>query len=141
MRSLEFVRKQELKILIVDDFELPRRLIRNMLNELGYENHANIFEAVDGVDALNVMQCNRIDLIICDWVMPEMSGIELLQTVRQDSRYAKVPFIMVTAEAEKEKIMEAIKSGVSQYIVKPFAAEALYAKIQVVMRKGLCHKK
>ncbi|MDH3392442.1 MAG: response regulator [Desulfobulbaceae bacterium] len=128
--------KNELKVLIVDDFELPRRLIRNMLNELGYENHANILEAVDGVDALNVLQCNAVDLIICDWVMPNMSGLELLKTVRQDEKYSKIPFIMVTAEAEKEKIMDAIKSGVSQYIVKPFAADALYKKMQAVMEKG-----
>lgn len=133
------VQKNTLKILIVDDFELPRRLIRNMLNELGYENHANILEAVDGVDALNVMQCNTVDLIICDWVMPNMSGLELLRTVRQDAKMAKIPFIMVTAEAEKEKIMAAIKSGVSQYIVKPFAAEALYAKIEGVMGNKRCH--
>jgi len=130
------VLKNELKVLIVDDFELPRRLIRNMLNELGYENHANILEAVDGVDALNVLQCNAVDLIICDWVMPNMSGLELLKTVRQDEKYSKIPFIMVTAEAEKEKIMDAIKSGVSQYIVKPFAADALYKKMQAVMEKG-----
>lgn len=133
------MQKEDLKILIVDDFELPRRLIRNMLNDIGYENHANILEAVDGVDAINVLRCHDIDLIICDWVMPEMSGLEVLRAVRHDPKLAKIPFIMVTAEAEKDKIMDAIKSGVSQYIVKPFAADALYAKIKVVMSKVACH--
>jgi len=122
--------KENMKILIVDDFELPRRLIRSMLNELGYENHANILEADNGTSALNVLQCNTIDLIICDWVMPEMSGIDLLKTIRKTKKLAKIPFIMVTAEAEKEQIMTAIKAGVSQYIIKPFTADALYKKLQ-----------
>lgn len=132
---MKVVRKDELKILIVDDFELPRRLIRAMLNELGYDNQPNILEASNGVDAFNVLQGNKVDLIICDWVMPEMTGIELLKKVRKEPKFTTIPFIMVTAEAQKDNIMEAIKAGVSQYIVKPFTAADLFKKIQMVMER------
>ena len=130
------VQKENLKILIVDDFELPRRLIRTMLNDLGYEDHTNIFEADNGISALNVLQCNAINLIICDWVMPEMSGIDLLKTVRKTKGLSNIPFIMVTAETEKEHIMVAIKAGVSQYLIKPFTADAFYKKMQSALVCG-----
>ena len=125
---------QQLKILIVDDFELPRRLIRNMLHELGCDNQENLVEATDGLKALKVLENRQIDLIICDWIMPNMTGIELLKKVRATENLAKIPFIMVTAETEKEHIMEAIKARVSQYVVKPFTADILSGKIKCALK-------
>lgn len=122
--------KRKIKILIVDDLEFPRMVIRNMLHDLGYESHNNILEAANGLEALEMLQGTRIDLIICDWTMPVMTGFELLQKIRATPEFAKTPFIMLTAAAEKEHIMGAIKAGVSQYIVKPFTAETLYQKIE-----------
>ena len=125
---------QHLKILIVDDFELPRRLIRNMLFQMGCDNNENIVEADDGLKALEVLQNLQIDLVICDWVMPNMTGLELLEKVRSTESLAKIPFVMVTAETEKEHIMEAIKAGVSQYIVKPFTEDILLGKIKCALK-------
>ncbi len=125
--------KKDLRILIVDDFELPRRLIRTMLEELGYESYEHIFEAADGLEAIEILKAHEIDLIISDWVMPKMTGIDFLKAVRKSEKLAKTPFIMVTAEAEKGNIMEAIREGVSQYIVKPFNASTLYQKMQSAM--------
>lgn len=127
--------KRKIRILIVDDLEFPRMVIRNMLHDLGYESHNNILEAANGLDAFKMLQESRIDLIICDWVMPVMTGLELLQKMRATPELAKTPFIMLTAEAEKKNIMGAIKAGVSQYIVKPFTAETLYQKIESVFIK------
>lgn len=127
--------KRKIRILIVDDLEFPRMVIRNMLHDLGYESHNNILEAANGLDAFKMLQESRIDLIICDWVMPVMTGLELLQKMRAIPELAKTPFIMLTAEAEKKNIMGAIKAGVSQYIVKPFTAETLYQKIESVFIK------
>jgi two-component system chemotaxis response regulator CheY len=125
---------QKLKILIVDDFELPRRLIRNMLYELGFKNQENFIEATDGLKALTIIENQQIDLVICDWVMPNMTGLELLKKLRATESLAKIPFIMVTAETEKEHIMEAIKARVSQYIVKPFTADILCGKIKSALK-------
>jgi two-component system chemotaxis response regulator CheY len=122
--------KRKIKILIVDDLEFPRMIIRNMLQDLGYESHNNILEAANGLEAFDVMKEEQIDLIICDWTMPIMTGFELLQKIRATPELAKTPFIMLTAAAEKENILGAIKAGVSQYIVKPFTAETLYQKIE-----------
>jgi two-component system chemotaxis response regulator CheY len=105
-------------------------IIRNMLQDLGYESHNNILEAANGLEAFEVMKEEQIDLIICDWTMPVMTGFELLQKIRATPELAKTPFIMLTAAAEKENILGAIKAGVSQYIVKPFTAETLYQKIE-----------
>lgn len=127
--------KRKIKILIVDDLEFPRMIIRNMLHGLGYESHNNILEAANGLEAFDVMKEEQIDLIICDWTMPIMTGFELLQKIRATPELAKTPFIMLTAAAEKENIMGAIKAGVSQYIVKPFTAETLYLKIESIFAK------
>ena len=107
-----------------------------MFHELGYESHNNILEAANGLEAFEILQKTRIDLIICDWMMPVMTGFELLQKIRATPELAKTPFIMITVEAEKENIMGAIKAGVSQYVVKPFTAETLYLKIESVFAKS-----
>lgn len=118
--------KKGIRILVVDDFPTQRKLIKRTLFDLGFENVA---EAVDGVDALEKLKAEDFELIICDWNMPRMMGIELLRIVRADGRLNKLPFLMVTAEARKENIIEAAKAGVSNYIAKPFTLESFQEKM------------
>jgi two-component system chemotaxis response regulator CheY len=118
-----------IKILIVDDFSTMRKIIRNILTQLGFKN---ILEADDGTTAIEILKKEKVDLIISDWNMPKMSGLELLKAVRSDENLKDVPFVMVTAEAQKENILEAIKYKVNQYIVKPFTPETLKEKLEKV---------
>ena len=123
---------KDIKILIVDDFATMRKVVRNLLKQSGYEN---IIEAEDGVTAMRVLKTQKIDFVISDWNMPNMSGIELLKAVRADEDISKTPFLMVTAEALQDNVVAAVKAGVSNYIVKPFTAEILNEKIQKIMEK------
>ena len=120
---------KNMKILTVDDFATMRRIIRNMLRQLGYNN---ILEADDGVSALALLQREKIDFVISDWNMPNMNGLELLQTMRADEHLKTIPVLMVTAETLKENILEAVKAGVNNYVVKPFTAETLRDKIHTI---------
>jgi two-component system, chemotaxis family, chemotaxis protein CheY len=120
---------QSLKILTVDDFSTMRRIIRNILRQLGY---SNIMEADDGAAALAVLQQQEIDFVISDWNMPNMTGLELLRAIRTDEKLHKIPVLLVTAEALKENVVEAVKAGVNGYIVKPFTAETLKEKIEAI---------
>jgi two-component system chemotaxis response regulator CheY len=120
-----------IKILIVDDFATMRRILKNILKQLGFKN---IVEADDGTTAWELLENQTVDLIISDWNMPKMTGLELLKKVRADSRYAKTPFLMVTAEAQKQNVIEAVQAGVSNYVVKPFTAEAISDKLEKVLR-------
>lgn len=122
----------KLKVLVVDDFPTMRRIVKNLLKQLGFEN---IDEAEDGNMALNKMKSNSYGLVVSDWNMPNMEGIELLRNVRADAALKDTPFLMVTAEAEKEKVIEAIKAGVDNYIVKPFTAEILKEKLEKIADK------
>lgn len=123
----------KLKVLIVDDFPTMRRIVRNLLKQIGI---TNVIEADNGQNALSVLEThNDIDLIISDWNMPVMTGIDFLKAVRSNPKTKHIPFIMVTAEAKKENILEAVKAGVSNYVVKPFTAETLKEKIQKVIKK------
>jgi two-component system chemotaxis response regulator CheY len=115
-----------IKILVVDDFATMRRIIKNILTQLGYKN---IIEADDGSTALTVLKSEKIGLIVSDWNMPKMTGLDLLKAVRADANTAGIPFIMVTAEAQQDNIILAVKAKVSQYIVKPFTAETLAEKL------------
>lgn len=117
---------KEYKILVVDDFDTMIKIIRNILVELGYEN---IVTARNGVFALEILQKEKIDFIISDWNMPEMTGYQLLKKVKGDPKLAHIPFLMITAEAEKSNIMNAVKANVDQYIIKPFTSEMLKEKI------------
>ena len=117
----------KMKVLVVDDFATMRRIIKNILKQLGF---TNIIEAEDGKSALKMLQNDKFDLILCDWNMPEMAGIELLGKVRADEQLKGIPFVMVTAEAQKENIIEAVKAGVNSYIVKPFTAEIVEQKLK-----------
>ena len=120
------------RFLVVDDFATMRKIVRNLLRQLGYQQ---IDEAEDGVVALRKLKSTKYDMIICDWNMPNMTGIELLKEVRSDESLKAVPFLMVTAEANKENVIEAVKAGVSNYIVKPFTADTLSGKIDAVIKK------
>ncbi len=122
----------KMKILVVDDFPTMRRIIKNLLKQLGYEN---IEEAEDGIQAYSKLKSNGFEFIVSDWNIPNMDGFELLKKVRSDPQLKDIPFLMVTAEAEKDKVIEAIKAGVSNYIVKPFTAEVLREKMDRIMEK------
>jgi two-component system, chemotaxis family, chemotaxis protein CheY len=123
---------KSIKILVVDDFATMRKVIRNLLKQVGYEN---IMEAEDGVLALRVLKSQKIDLVISDWNMPNMTGLELLKAVRADEDLKTTPFLMVTAEALQDNVIAAVKAGVSNYIVKPFTAEVLNEKITKILEK------
>ncbi|WP_299979112.1 chemotaxis response regulator CheY [Desulfobacula sp.] len=123
---------KNIKILLVDDFATMRKVIKNLLKQSGYNN---IVEAEDGVEALKVLKSEKVDFIVSDWNMPNMTGIELLKAVRADSDLSGLPFLMVTAEGLKENVVVAVKAGVSNYIVKPFTAEVLNEKIKKIIEK------
>ncbi len=118
-----------MKVLVVDDFATMRRIVKNILTQLGFKN---IVEADDGATAVDLLKNEKVDLIISDWNMPKMTGLELLQHVRADAAMADIPFVMVTAEAQQDNIILAVKAKVSQYIVKPFTAETLGEKLEKV---------
>ena len=120
---------KNMKILIVDDFSTMRRIIKNLLRDLGFNNTV---EADDGSTALPVLQGGGIDFLVTDWNMPGMSGLELLQAVRADPALAKMPILMVTAEAKREQIILAAQAGVNGYVVKPFTAAVLKEKIEKI---------
>jgi len=121
---------KSMSILVVDDFKTMRRIIRGLLNEIGF---TNIDEASDGGEALTKAQAKSYHLIISDWNMEPMSGIQLLEKVRAIDRYSSTPFIMVTAENKLENVVEAKKRGVDDYIVKPFNAKTLESKLSNVL--------
>ncbi len=116
-----------MNVLVVDDFSTMRKIIKNVLKQIGIES---VLEAENGKMALDLLKKEEIDLIISDWIMPEMTGIDFLKACKADENIKKIPFVMVTAEAQKGNIMEAIKSGVDNYIVKPFTPEKLQAAIE-----------
>ncbi len=124
--------EKNIKILVVDDFATMRKVVRNLLKQSGFEN---VVEAEDGVTALRALKAQKIDFIISDWNMPNMTGIELLKSVRADDELKATPFLMVTAEALQDNVVTAVKAGVSNYIVKPFTAEVLNEKITKIMEK------
>ena len=123
-----------LNFLVVDDFSTMRRIIRNLLKELGY---CDIDEAEDGAVALKKLRTGGYDFVISDWNMPVMDGLQLLKAIRADAALAKLPVLMVTAEAKKENIIEAAQSGASGYIVKPFSACTLDEKINKIIDKTI----
>ena len=125
--------EKKMRILIVDDFATMRKVIRNLLRQVGYDN---IVEAENGEAAFSVLKSQKVDFVISDWNMPNMTGLELLKAVRADSELNKMPFLMVTAEALKDNVVEAVKAGVNNYIVKPFTAEVLSEKIDKIIEKS-----
>lgn len=118
-----------MRVLIVDDFSTMRRIIKNILRQLGFNN---VVEADDGTTAWDTLNKDKIDFVISDWNMPQMTGIELLRKVRASEEFCDLPFLMVTAESLQENIIEAVQAKVSNYIVKPFTAEVLKQKIDKI---------
>lgn len=118
-----------MRVLVVDDFSTMRRIIKNILRQIGF---TNIVEADDGTSAWDVLSKDKIEFIISDWNMPQMTGIELLRKVRASEEFGDLPFLMVTAEAQQENILEAVQAKVSNYIVKPFTAEVMKQKIDKI---------
>ena len=118
-----------MKVLVVDDFATMRRIVRNILKQLGF---TNIVEADDGTTALEIMKTDKVDLVLCDWNMPKVSGLDLLKQMKGDSDLMNIPFLMITAEAQKQNIIEAVKTGVSNYIVKPFTADTIAEKLKKI---------
>lgn len=118
-----------MRVLIVDDFSTMRRIVRNILRQLGFNN---VVEADDGTTAWDTINREKIDFIVSDWNMPKMTGIELLRKVRSSEQYADTPFLMVTAETQQENIIEAVQAKVSNYIVKPFTADTMKQKIDKI---------
>ena len=120
------------RFLVVDDFSTMRRIVSSLIRELGTES---ITEAEDGVEALSKLSKGVFDFIISDWNMPRMNGLELLQAVRADASLSKIPFLLITAEARKENIVDAVKAGADGYIVKPFSASVLGDKITNILNR------
>ena len=121
---------KDMKFLVVDDFSTMRRIIKNLLNDLGYQN---VQEADDGQTALPILQAGGIEFLVTDWNMPGMPGLDLLKAVRSDPKLAKLPVLMLTAEAKREQIVEAAQAGVSGYVIKPFTAVTLKEKIDKIL--------
>ncbi|RDU71747.1 chemotaxis response regulator CheY [Helicobacter brantae] len=120
-----------MKLLVVDDSSTMRRIIKNTLQRLGYED---IFEAENGVEAWDILDKNSdMGVLITDWNMPEMNGLELVKKTRADSRFTDIPIIMITTEGGKVEVITAIKAGVNNYIVKPFTPQVLKEKLEVVL--------
>lgn len=125
------------KILVADDMPTIRDLVKGQLKAMGYKN---ILEAADGEQALNLLiqhntSGNQIELVISDWNMPKMTGLEFLKQVRASQEWSNLPFILLTSESERDQVTEAILAGVSQYVVKPFAAKAFEEKLKGVWAK------
>ncbi|MCC8193168.1 MAG: chemotaxis response regulator CheY [Deltaproteobacteria bacterium] len=119
----------DMRVLVVDDFSTMRRIIKNILRQIGFNN---VVEADDGTTAWDILNKDKIEFIISDWNMPQMTGIELLRKVRASEEFADLPFLMVTAEAQQENIIEAVQAKVSNYIVKPFTADVMKQKIDKI---------
>jgi two-component system, chemotaxis family, chemotaxis protein CheY len=123
---------KEMRFLVVDDFSTMRRIVKNLLNDLGY---ANVAEADDGQTALPMLQTGGFDFLVTDWNMPGMPGLDLLKAVRADPKLAKMPVLMLTAEAKREQIIEAAQAGVNGYVIKPFTAITLKEKIDKILEQ------
>ena len=121
---------KNMNVLIVDDYKTMLRIIRNLLRQIGF---INIEEATDGSMALQMLRSGNFGLVISDWNMEPMTGLQLLREVRADAKLKATPFIMVTAESKSENVVAAKQTGVSNYIVKPFNAETLQAKMVSVL--------
>lgn len=122
----------KMKFLVVDDFSTMRRIVRNLLKELGY---TNVDEAEDGLVALQKLESGGFDFVVTDWNMPNMDGLTLLQNIRKTSSLKHLPVLMITAEAKKENIIAAAQAGASGYIVKPFTAATMAEKLQKIFEK------
>ncbi len=122
----------KMKVLVVDDFATMRKIVRNILKQIGF---TNIVEADDGANALSMIKEDKIDFVVTDWNMPNMTGLELLKNIRATDKAKNLPVLMVTAEGLADNVVDAVKAGVDSYIVKPFTAETVQAKIEQIFAK------
>ena len=122
----------KMKVLVVDDFSTMRRIVKNLLKQIGF---ASVDEAEDGAQALTKLKGGDYGFIVSDWNMPNMDGLSMLKKVREDDELKEIPVLMVTAEAEKEKVITTIQAGCNNYIVKPFTGEILKEKIDKIFEK------
>lgn len=129
MANLNSVRK-DLRILVVDDYALTRAMVQSILKSVGF---TSIVEAENGANAIRKLDEERIELVICDWNMPEVTGVDVLRHLRAQAHYAKTPFVMLTAEGYRKNVVEAAEAGVTEYIVKPFTADVLIEKLGRVL--------
>ncbi|MBV6470472.1 chemotaxis protein CheY [Nitrospirales bacterium NOB] len=120
-----------MKILVVDDMSTMRRIVKNILKQLGFNN---VEEAENGQEALHKLNADNYGFVVSDWNMPVMMGIDMLRAIRKDEKLKTIPVLMVTAEAQKENLIEAVQAGVSNYIVKPFTAETMQDKINKIFK-------
>ncbi len=120
-----------IKILIVDDMVTMRRIVKNVLKQLGF---SNIDEAENGQDGLQKLKSSKYDFVVSDWNMPVMTGIDMLRAIRADEQLKAIPVLMVTAEAQQKNLVEAVQAGVSNYIVKPFTAETMQEKLAKIFK-------
>ena len=118
-----------MKVMIVDDFATMRRIVKGVLKQLGFND---VIEAEDGDQALKELKKEKVGLIVSDWNMPNMTGLDLLKAVRSDADLKDTPFLMVTAEGQKENVVQAVQAGVSNYIVKPFTPETFSTKLEKI---------
>jgi two-component system, chemotaxis family, chemotaxis protein CheY len=132
MISLEGALDKNMKVLVVDDFSTMRRIVKNLLRDLGF---TNIQEADDGSTALPMLKEGEFDFVVTDWNMPGMQGIDLLKAIRADASLSHIPVLLITAEAKKEQIVMAAQAGVNGYIVKPFTAATLKAKLDKIFER------
>jgi two-component system chemotaxis response regulator CheY len=121
-----------MKVLVVDDFATMRKIVRNILKQIGF---TNIVEADDGVNALQMIKEDKIDFVVTDWNMPNMTGLDLLKNIRASEKAKNTPVLMVTAEGLADNVVDAVKAGVDNYVVKPFTAETVQAKIEQIFAK------
>lgn len=119
-----------MKILVVDASRAMRRIIVHSLSSIGEQD---VLEATDGLDAFSKAKAQEVDLVLTDWVMPGLDGLGLTQRLRAENAYRELPIIMITTEAEKSSVLEAIKAGVNNYILKPFTPETLKKKIEAAV--------
>ncbi|SRR5690554_3441293 len=129
---LEVALDKNMKILVVDDFSTMRRILKNLLRDLGF---SNVEEADDGTTALPMLKTGKFQFLITDWNMPGMSGFDLLKAVRADNALKNLPVLMVTAEAKRDQIVAAAQAGVNGYVVKPFTAAVLKEKIEKIFER------
>lgn len=123
---------KNINVLVVDDFPTMRRIVRSLLRELGF---TNVEEAEDGQEALGKLRGGAFELVISDWNMPVLDGLEMLKQIRNESDLKHLPVLMVTAEAKKENIIAAAQAGASGYVVKPFTAATLEEKLNKIFEK------
>jgi len=132
-KGVDSVAYKDLVAIVVDDYATMRRIIKNILKNLHFKE---IIEAENGLEALRLLESNKVDLIVSGWDMPTMTGLELLKRVRADERLKRLPFLMVSAKAQKENIIEAIQAKVSNYVLKPFSPAAFAEKLAKIIPQG-----